>query len=108
MFQGQAKALPIQGTIYLPTCAARLNQAGTSQLTQMPRHERLTDAEYSRQIGHGHLLVTCQMIDNGQASEVAQGLQGRLEFAPIVHSVAPTPAGCINKSFINLYLYTTL
>src|SRR5579875_1162341 len=74
----------------------------------MPGNERLADAEYIRQIGDGYLLVTGQVIDDDEAGQVAQGLQGRLQFAPIVHSVVHTPAGCINKTFINLYLYSTL
>ncbi len=108
MFQAGVEARGIQGAIDLPARAARLDKTGTTQLAQMPGDERLADAEYIRQIGDGYLLVAGQVIDDDEAGEVAQGLQGRLQFAPIVHSVAHTPARRINKTFINLCLYSTL
>src|SRR5579884_1459153 len=83
--EAKLKALTVERTIDLASGTAGLYESCTSQTAQMPGDEWLTDTQEFGELRDGHLVLMCEMVDNGQACHVCQGFHHKFEFTPIVH-----------------------
>jgi hypothetical protein len=83
--EAKLKALTVERTIDLASGTPSLYESRTSQTTQMPGDEWLTDTQEFGELRDGHLVLVCKMVDNGQTCHICQGFHHKFEFTPIVH-----------------------
>ena len=67
----------------LATDAAGLDQAGNPEAPEVPRHERLAQADTLDEVGHARLALR-QALDDPQPVHVGQGLVDEPELAQLL------------------------